>query len=193
MEHIAIYAALALLLVWSLFRKGRRMIGERAFDRRRTMARMAVLAAVFALVLAIDAQQVAAGLADPRAALLRTLPLLGLGIAGGVALGMIAARMAQFRMDGAVLMVRAHALFGPAVLALYVLRVIYKFWLLQHLGLAGAMSTPGTSSAQAALAHYDVDPLGSVLRALFFAYYLSYYALLLHKARTPLSLTQAGR
>ena len=122
MQQIMIYAGIALLLAFSLYRKGRRMIGERAFDRRRTLVRMLFLAGVFAFVLWMDAQQVDAGLADPRAALMRALPFLLLGAVGGIGLGVVAARMAQFRIDVGVLKVRAHALFGPAILALYVLR-----------------------------------------------------------------------
>lgn len=189
MQQILIYAGIALLLAFSLYRKGRRMIGECAFDRRRTLTRMLVLAGAFALILWIDAQQVDAGLADPRAAMMLALPFLLLGVAGGVGLGVVAARMAQFRIDAGVLKVRAHALFGPAILALYVLRVAYKFWLFQHLGIVtdsvGAATAAGAHAAQQALAHYDVDPLGTLLRALFFAYYLSYYGLLLRKARQP--------
>ena len=186
MQHLAIYAGIALLLAFSLYRKGRRMIGERAFDRRRTLVRMLVLAGAFALILWVDTQQVDAGLADPRAAMLRALPFLLLGIVGGIGLGVVAARMAQFRIDAGVLKVRAHALFGPAILALYVLRVAYKFWLFQHLGIMTAsVGIAGAQAAQQALAHYDVDPLGTLLRALFFAYYLTYYGLLLRKARQP--------
>ena len=186
MQHLTIYAGIALLLALSLYRKGRRMIGERAFDRRRTLTRLLFLAGVFAFVLWMDTQQVDAGLADPRAALLQALPFLLLGIVGGIGLGVVAARMAQFRVDGGVLKVRAHALFGPAILALYVLRVAYKFWLFQHLGIMTAsVGIAGAQAAQQALAHYDVDPLGTLLRALFFAYYLTYYGLLLRKARQP--------
>ncbi len=186
MQQIVIYAGIALLLAFALYRKGRRMIGERAFDRRRTRVRLLVLAGAFALILWVDAQQVAAGLADPRAALLQALPFLLLGIVVGIGLGVVAARMAQFRIDAGVLKVRAHALFGPAILALYVLRVAYKFWLFQHLGIVtGSVGVAGAQAAQQALAHYDVDPLGTLLRALFFAYYLTYYGLLLRKARQP--------
>ena len=184
MQQIMIYAGIALLLAFSLYRKGRRMIGERAFDRRRTLVRMLLLAGVFAFVLWMDTQQVDAGLADPRVAMLRALPFLLLGIVGGVGLGVVAARMAQFRIDAGTLKVRAHALFGPAILTLYVLRVAYKFWLFQHLGIVTA-SAAGAQVAQQALAHYDIDPLGTFLRALFFAYYISYYGLLLRKARQP--------
>ncbi len=186
MQHLTIYAGIALLLALSLYRKGRRMIGERAFDRRRTLTRLLFLAGVFAFVLWMDTQQVDAGLADPRTALLQALPFLLLGIVGGIGLGVVAARMAQFRVDGGVLKVRAHALFGPAILALYVLRVAYKFWLFQHLGIVtDSVGVAGAQAAQQALAHYDVDPLGTLLRALFFAYYLTYYGLLLRKARQP--------
>ena len=189
MQHLTIYAGIALLLALSLYRKGRRMIGERAFDRRRTLTRLLFLAGVFAFVLWMDTQQVDAGLADPRAALLQALPFLLLGIVVGIGLGVVAARMAQFRVDGGVLKVRAHALFGPAILALYVLRVAYKFWLFRHLGIvtdsAGIATVAGAQAARQALAHYDIDPLGTFLRALFFAYYLTYYGLLLRKARQP--------
>ena len=186
MQQIVIYAGIALLLAFSLYRKGRRMIGERAFDRRRALLRLLVLAGAFALILWIDAQQVDAGLADPRAAMMRAMPFLLLGSVGGIGLGVVAARMAQFRIDAGVLKVRAHALFGPAILALYVLRVAYKFWLFQHLGIvADSIGATGAQAAQQALAHYDVDPLGTFLRALFFAYYISYYGLLLRKARQP--------
>ena len=186
MQQIVIYAGIALLLAFALYRKGRRMIGERAFDRRRTRVRLLVLAGAFALILWVDAQQVAAGLADPRAALLQALPFLLLGIVVGIGLGVVAARMAQFRIDAGVLKVRAHALFGQAILALYVLRVTYKFWLFQHLGIVtDSAGVAGAQAAQQALAHYDVDPLVTLLRALFFAYYLTYYGLLLRKARQP--------
>ncbi len=192
MQHLAIYAGITLLLAFSLYRKGRRMIGERAFDRRRTLVRMLVLAGAFVLILWIDAQQVDAGLADPRAAMMLALPFLLLGIVGGIGLGVVAARMAQFRIDAGVLKVRAHALFGPAILALYVLRVAYKFWLFQHLGIVtDSVGVAGAQAAQQALAHYDVDPLGTLLRALFFAYYLSYYGLLLRKARQPATTSTA--
>ena len=192
MQHLAIYAGITLLLAFSLYRKGRRMIGERAFDRRRTLLRLLVLAGAFALILWIDAQQVDAGLADPRAAMMLALPFLLLGIVGGIGLGVVAARMAQFRIDAGVLKVRAHALFGPAILALYVLRVAYKFWLFQHLGIVtDSVGVAGAQAAQQALAHYDVDPLGTLLRALFFAYYLSYYGLLLRKARQPATTSTA--
>ena len=98
-----------------------------------------------------------------------------------MALGVWSVRLAELRWDAGVLKLRAHVFIGPAILLLYVLRVINKFWLMQHLGVLSDLAS-ASSAVQHALAQYDIDPLGAFLRMLVFAYYFSYYPLLLRKA-----------
>ena len=67
---------------------------------------------------------------------------------------------------------------------LYVLRLGYRFWLMQHLGLmdAAAFDPAHAMAFQREMAEYVLNPLSSLLRGLVFAYYFSYYPLLMRRA-----------
>jgi hypothetical protein len=177
-----IYAAVIALIGFRLYRRSKSLLGEQPFVRKRMVRRLWVLAAVLALILLNDTQQVQLGLAHPAHALLLALVASLAGIVGGVALGVWSVRLAELRWDAGVLKLRAHVFIGPAILLLYVLRVIYKFWLMQHLGVLSDLAS-AAPAVQHALAQYDIDPLGAFLRMLVFAYYFSYYPLLLRRAR----------
>ena len=181
MTTYLIYAAVIALIGFRLYRRSKSLLGEQPFVRTRMLTRLWVLAAMLALILFVDLQQVQQGLAHPAHALLLALVASLAGIVGGVALGVWSARLAELRWDAGVLKLRAHVFIGPAILLLYALRVIYKFWLMQHLGVLSDLAS-AAPAVQHALARYDIDPLGAFLRMLVFAYYFSYYPLLLRKA-----------
>lgn len=179
-----VIAAVAALLVFRLYRRGRKLIGEQVFDRRRMSGRLIVLAVVLVFLLYDDWSLAQGALLHAGAAWHLALLYTVVGIAGGIVLGVWAARLATFRFDADKLKYRGHVWFGPAILLLYVGRLVYRFWLMQRLGLLdGASYAPAhLMQMQHELALYVLNPFSALLRGLVFAYYFAYYPLLMRRA-----------
>ena len=148
------------------------------------MGNYLVIAAIAALLLWDDWNLAHVALANASPALATALLYMLLGIGGGAMLGVWAARLAELRWDAGTLKLRGHAWFGPAILVLYVLRLVYRFWLMHRLGLMnpGAFDPAHAMVFQREMAEYVLNPLSSLLRGLVFAYYFTYYPLLMRRA-----------
>ncbi len=73
---------------------------------------------------------------------------------------------------------RSNPIFGLVVVGLFLLRLGYHFYLMQHLGID--FSAVQSSPLQAhELAEYYADPLNTLLWGLFFTYYIAFYGKLL--------------
>ena len=179
-----IVVALGALVLFRLYRRGRTLIGTQPYHAGRMRTRLVSLGAVLALLLWDDWSLAHAALADAGPALATALLYMSLGIGGGAVLGVWAARLAELRWDGGVLKLRGHAWFGPAILGLYVLRLGYRFWLMHRLGLMnpGAFDPAHALGFRRELAEYVLNPVSSLLRGLVFAYYFTYYPLLMRRA-----------
>lgn len=184
MGNYLVIAAIAALLLFRLYRRGRSLIGEQPYSEKKMRRRLLSLAVVLALLLWDDWNLAHAALANASPALATALLYMLLGIGGGAVLGVWAARLAELRWDAGTLKLRGHAWFGPAILVLYVLRLGYRFWLMQHLGLMDAVAyDPAHAMAfQREMAEYVLNPLSSLLRGLVFAYYFTYYPLQMRRA-----------
>lgn len=184
MGNYLVIAAIAALLLFRLYRRGRSLIGEQPYSEKKMRWRLLSLAVVLALLLWDDWNLAHAALANASPALATALLYMLLGIGGGAVLGVWAARLAELRWDAGTLKLRGHAWFGPAILLLYVLRLGYRFWLMQHLGLmdAAAFDPAHAMAFQREMAEYVLNPLSSLLRGLVFAYYFTYYPLLMRRA-----------
>lgn len=184
MGNYLVIAAIAALLLFRLYRRGRSLIGEQPYSEKKMRRRLLSLAVVLALLLWDDWNLAHVALANASPALAAALLYMLLGIGGGAVLGVWAARLAELRWDAGTLKLRGHAWFGPAILVLYVLRLGYRFWLMQHLGLMDAVAyDPAHAMAfQREMAEYVLNPLSSLLRGLVFAYYFTYYPLLMRRA-----------
>lgn len=180
-----IIAAIAALVLFRLYRRGRKLIGEQAYAEKTMRRRLVVLAVVLVLLLFDDWNLAHAALAHAGSALLLAAAYLAVGIAGGAVLGIWAVRLTHLRWHDGALKLRGHVYIGPAILALYVLRLIYRFWLMQHLGLmnASAYDPVHAMVMQREMAEYVLNPVSSLLRGLVFAYYFTYYPLLMRRAR----------
>ena len=184
MGNYLVIAAIAALLLFRLYRRGRSLIGEQPYSEKKMRWRLLSLAVVLALLLWDDWNLAHVALANASPALATALLYMLLGIGGGAVLGVWAARLAELRWDAGTLKLRGHAWFGPAILVLYVLRLGYRFWLMQHLGLmdAAAYDPAHAMALQREMAEYVLNPLSSLLRGLVFAYYFTYYPLLMRRA-----------
>lgn len=184
MGNYLVIAAIAALLLFRLYRRGRSLIGEQPYSEKKMRWRLLSLAVVLALLLWDDWNLAHVALANASPALATALLYMLLGIGGGVVLGVWAARLAELRWDAGTLKLRGHAWFGPAILVLYVLRLGYRFWLMQHLGLmdAAAYDPAHAMALQREMAEYVLNPLSSLLRGLVFTYYFTYYPLLMRRA-----------
>ncbi len=184
MGNYLVIAAIAALLLFRLYRRGRSLIGEQPYSEKKMRRRLLSLAVVLALLLWDDWSLAHAALANASPALAAALLYMLLGIGGGAVLGVWAARLAELRWDAGTLKLRGHAWFGPAILVLYVLRLVYRFWLMHRLGLMnpGAFDPAHAMVFQREMAEYVLNPLSSLLRGLVFAYYFTYYPLLMRRA-----------
>ncbi|MHB8310797.1 MAG: hypothetical protein ACYDCY_10425 [Metallibacterium sp.] len=180
-----IIAIVAGLVLFRLYRRGRNLIGEQAYSEKTMRRRLVVLAVVLALLLFDDWNLSHAAFVHAGSALILAAVYLVAGVACGAVLGIWAARLTHLRWHDGALKLRGHVYIGPAILALYVLRLIYRFWLMQHLGLmnASAYDPAHAMVMQREMAEYVLNPVSSLLRGLVFAYYFTYYPLLMRRAR----------
>lgn len=172
------FAALAVFLAWMVYRKTRRLIGKTSFDRRRIRKRLILLVVVFVFVSFTKWFEVRGVL--PHFNLLLVYALIGFfgGALFGAIFGLRSSTHVQFLHEGGVLKYRSDSIFGLVVVGLFLLRLGYHFYLMQHLGID--FSAVQSSPLQAhELAEYYADPLNTLLWGLFFAYYITFYGKLL--------------
>lgn len=195
MQAIAIgkvigYAVLAAFLAWIVYRKSRRLIGKTPFNRNRIRKRLIYLVAVFAFVSIAKWFEIRGVLPHGNVFLVYALSGFLGGVLVGAIFGLRSSAQVQFLHEDGVLKYRSNAMFGLIVVVLFLLRLGYHFYLMQHLGIDFAA---GQSSPLQALelAKYYADPLNTLLWGLFFAYYIVFYSRLL-QARPDIETAQEG-
>ena len=180
--HFFFVVLLLAFMAHRLYRHGRNVIGTQPYSAKKMRYRLLVLIIMLALLLWDDWKFAhLTKLADASQVLATALLCMLLGIGGGALLGVRAARLAELSWDKGVLKLRGHAWFGPALLALYVLRLVYRLWLMWHLGFVNPdmYDSTQTMAFQLKLAEYLLNPFSSLLRGVVFAYYFTYYPLLM--------------
>jgi len=172
------FAAIAVFLAWVVYRKTRRMMRKIPYDRRRIRKRLFFLVAVFVFVSFTKWFEVRGVL--PHTGPVLVYALLGFlgGVLTGAIFGLRSSTHVQFLHEGGVLKYHFNSIFGLVVVGLFLLRLGYHFYLMQHLGIdfAAAQSSPLQALE---LAKYYADPLNTLLWGLFFAYYIAFYGKLL--------------
>lgn len=154
---------IAPLIVWRLYYRMRRNFGRQPIRPKRMWTRVGLLSVVTLLV----ATQ---GLIDPRLA-----KGLSAGLAGGVALGLLALKLTRFEIDGQNDCYFPNLWIGMGLTALFVGRLLYRFMMLYPQMSHGAAGD---------FAAYQRSPLTMAILGLLLGYYIAYYAgLLLHHRR----------
>ena len=161
---------IAPLIVWRLYARTRRNFGRQPIRTKRMWTRVGFLSVVTLLV----ATQ---GLIDPRLA-----TGLGAGLAGGVALGLLALKLTRFEIDGSNDCYFPNPWIGLALSALFIGRLLYRFMVLYP------TMTHGAAGGYTA---YQRSPLTMAILGLLLGYYIAYYAGLLIHHRRALSIIQA--
>jgi hypothetical protein len=110
-----------------------------------------------------------------------------LGLAAGVALAWLGLRLTTFDRQPDGLYFTPNRYIGLAVLALFLLRFVYR--IATAAGTAGALSggAPGANRA-AMLSQLTIDPLTTGVFFLLIGYYTCYYVMLIMRARQPATL-----
>ena len=108
MGNYLVIAAIAALLLFRLYRRGRSLVGEQPYSEKKMRRRLLSLAVVLALLLWDDWNLAHAALANASPALATALLYMLLGIGGGAVLGVWAARLAELRWDAGTLKLRGH-------------------------------------------------------------------------------------
>lgn len=169
MSHATSFAILALVVLFSLYRRVRRTVGLQRIVPRSMWTRIAVFAVICALFLF-------AGLTRPLALVADVA-----GAATGAVIALVALRSTVFEQRDDAVYYRTHTWIGLGISAVFVVRLVYRFTSLQ-----GAFSTSAASSPGAAphlqFASYAADPLTTGVYFLLAAYYAVYYTLLMRKA-----------
>lgn len=161
--NVIVPIVVAPLIVWRLYARTRRSFGRQPIRPRRMWTRVGFLAAVAVLV-------AAQGFIDPRLA-----AGLGLGLAGGIALGLLAFKLTRFEIDGQNDCYFPNPWVGMALTALFLGRLLYRFMVLYP---------EMTGGAAGGYATYQRSPLTMAILGLLIGYYIEYYAgLLLHHRR----------
>jgi hypothetical protein len=118
------------------------------------------------------------GLIDPRLA-----AGLGAGLAGGVALGLLAFKLTRFEIDGQNDCYFPNPWIGMGLTALFIGRLLYRLMVLY----------PQMShGAGGGFANYQRSPLTMAILGLLLGYYIAYYAgLLIHHRRVTATSVQS--
>lgn len=169
--NIIVPVIVAPLIAWRLYARARRNFGKQPIRPKRMWTRVGLLAAVTLLV-------ATRGLVDPRLA-----TGLGVGLAGGMLLGLLALKLTRFEIDGQNDCYFPNAWIGMALTALFIGRLLYRFLVLypqiSH-GAGGGFAT------------YQRSPLTMAILGLLLGYYIAYYAgLLLHHRRVTAARMQS--
>jgi hypothetical protein len=165
-SHLIAPIVFAALVVWGIYRRMRRTFGRQKIDVRRIPVRIGILAIVGALA--------AFGIVHD----VRTLEGLIAGIACGAALAHVGLRHTKFEVTSEGSFYTPHTYIGLVVAALFLGRLLYRFFLLY--GTHGA-AQPNQNPAVA----YQNSPLTAGIFAVLISYYVLFYVGVLVKSRAP--------
>lgn len=160
--NLIVPIVIAPLIVWRLYYRMRRSFGRQPIRRKRMWTRVGFLALVTLLV-------ASEGFINPRLA-----AGLGLGLAGGVVLGIVALRLTRFEIDGKNDCYFPNLWIGLGLTALFLGRLLYRFMVLW----------PEMAHASGGIGNSPRSPLTLAILGLLLGYYIAYYVgLLLHHRR----------
>jgi hypothetical protein len=166
LEHIWGAVATAVLILFIMYRRFRRLFGRQPLRPARMIARMAILSIIGVLLVpaALRSSDATHG--------------IGAGLALGVALGVWGARHTRYEWHEGALHYVPHTYAGVVVSALFLGRLLYRFLILWQSGssfdAAAAGSAPG--GAFGTLYH---NPLTLGVFFVLIGYYVCYYGYVL--------------
>ena len=120
--HLLIVVAFAALVVWRLYARIRRVVGRQRLSKARPWITVVVLPSILALLLATNLAHPAAGAAAV------------VGAVVGAGLGVLGTRLTKFEATPAGLFYTPNAHLGIALSLLLVLRLAWRFVVLQTAG-----------------------------------------------------------
>ena len=121
-SHFLLVAAFAALVVWRVYSRIRRAVGRQRLSKVRPWVTVVLFPLIFALLLATNFARPAAALAAITGALV------------GTGLGVLGTRLTKFEATPAGLFYTPNAHLGIALSLLFVLRLAWRFVLLQTAG-----------------------------------------------------------
>jgi hypothetical protein len=166
----------AALIVWGVYRRMRRTFGRQTVNAGRMWFRVVVLALVGAMVLLGTAHNMSA------------LEGMLAGIVCGCALGYLGLRHTQFEITAEGSFYTPHTYIGLVVTALFLGRLVYRFFSLYAGGNAampaGTPAAPPGDPIAAGFASSYQNPLTVAIFGLLIGYYLLFNLGVLQKAKT---------
>lgn len=156
----------AALLAWAIVRRLRRTFGRQRVEPVRIWLRIGLLTLATGIIVATSAARDA-----------RTLEALIAGLACGLALAYVGLRHTRFEVTPEGRFYTPHTYIGLAVTALFLGRLLYRFFYVSY-G-ANAMAGAGQNPAMV----YQRSPLTVGIFAVLIGYYLLFYAGVLVRTR----------
>ena len=156
-----VFAAIAALVVFALYRRFRRLFGRQPLQPTRLKVRIALFTLVGLMILVRGLHSMdfaAAGLA---------------GVAAGVALAYLGLRLTRFEVTPGGIFYTPNGYIGVAISALLLGRLAYRFQVL-YPAMQAAQADNGDPFAQ-----FQRSPLTLALFGIVIGYYIAYYAGLL--------------
>ncbi len=167
MSHASTFVLIGAAVLFSLYRRIRRTVGLQRIVPRSMWTRIALFAAICALFFAGGLHRPLALLAD----------IVGAG--AGALIAVTAFRTTTFEQRADGWYYRTHTWIGLGVSAIFVVRLIYRYAVLQ--GSYAAYTQGATPHLQ--FGSYAADPLTTGVYFLVAAYYAVYYILLMQRAK----------
>ena len=167
MSHASTYVFVGAAVLFTLYRRIRRTVGLQRIAPRSMWTRIALFGVICALFLV-------SGLTHPVSLLADAV-----GAAAGAAIAVAALRSTAFERRDDAWYYRTHTWIGLGVSAIFVVRLVYRFALLQS-----AFTAPGAAGpANLQFGSYAADPVTTGVYFLVAAYYGVYYILIMQRAR----------
>ena len=160
-------AGFAVLFVFMMYRRFRRLFGRQPVQPARMKRRIGILLVVGALLLARGLFAPATGFATAA------------GLGGGIALALLGLRLTVFETTPQGRFYTPHGGIGLAISGLLAARLAYRFW--QIAPLMQQAHTAGENP----FAAFQRSPLTLAIFALLIGYYVTYYAGVLMRRQTP--------
>jgi hypothetical protein len=164
-EHIWGPVAMAVLLLFAIYRRFRRFIGRQPLNPKRMVARIVILSVIGALLLPAALHSTAVALD------------IGAGLLLGVALGLWGAKHTRFEWHEGKLHYVPHTYAGLVVFALFLGRLLYRLLFVWQSG----GFVPGAQAPGAPFGNLSQNPLTLSVFFVLIGYYVCYYGFVLRE------------
>lgn len=168
MPHGAAVAGIAVLVLFSVYRRIRRNIGFQRFARKRMITRMLIFAILGALLLVSGYRQPTVYIFD------------ALGLVFGTVIAYFSIRTTSLEWRQDAWYYRPNSWIGMFLTVLFIARIAYR--VVQDYELF-QMTASASLAQQQQLASYSHDPTTSIILFTLIAYYLVYYVFLIGRVR----------